>query len=175
MFIYLAASGLSCGMHDLVPQSWIKPRTPHWECRVSATGPPGTSPRKIWRKNWKKWYGLQWYQEKLPQNQLQLNFSGWDHDMVLNKQNIVLQVKSSLQSHHRFKTGLWTHKKTSVLQNNIISVVFIVAVSVSKCLPIWYTNVFQNFSGTLVRNIKYIWIPVNELGCLFIVLGVFYI
>ena len=46
--------------------------------------------------------------------------------MVLNKQNIVLGVKSSLQSHHRFKTGLWTHKKTSVLQNDIISVVFIV-------------------------------------------------
>ena len=75
------------------------------------------------------------YQEKLPPNHLQLNFSGWDLDMVLNKQHIVLGVKSSLQSHHRFKTGLWTHKKTSVLQNDIISVVFIVAASVSQCLP----------------------------------------
>ena len=75
------------------------------------------------------------YQEKLPSNQLQLNFSGWDLDMVLNKQNRVWGVKSSLQRHHRFKTGLWTHKKTSVLQNAIISVVFLVAASVSQCLP----------------------------------------
>lgn len=29
-----------------------------------------------------------------------IKFSGWTH-MVLNKQNIVLGVKSSLQSHHR--------------------------------------------------------------------------
>ena len=56
--------------------------------------------------------------------------------MVLNKQNRVWGVKSSLQRHHRFKTGLWTHKKTSVLQNDIISVVLIVAASVSQCLAV---------------------------------------
>ena len=66
-------------------------------------------------------------------------------------------------------------KKSSALQNDKISVVFIVAASVSQCLEIWYIHVFQNFSGMLVQKINYVWIPVNELGCFFIVLGVFYI
>ena len=39
------------------------------------------------------------YQEKLPPNHLQLNFSGWDLDMVLYNQDTVLEVKSSLKSH----------------------------------------------------------------------------
>ena len=39
LFIYLAGPFLSCGMWDLVPS----PGSPHWKCRVLATGPPGKS------------------------------------------------------------------------------------------------------------------------------------
>ena len=39
--IYLAASGLSCYMQDLVPQPGIEPGLPTQNTRVPATGPPG--------------------------------------------------------------------------------------------------------------------------------------
>ena len=41
LFIYLAASGLSCSMWDLVPWPWIKPGPLHWKRGVLATSPPG--------------------------------------------------------------------------------------------------------------------------------------
>ena len=47
---YLAVLGLSsqeifsCNMWGLVHCPGIEPRTPHWEHRILATGPPGKSP-----------------------------------------------------------------------------------------------------------------------------------
>jgi len=51
LFIYFTAAVLRCGMHNLGPQPRIEIGTPPWECRVSATGKPGKSSRKILRKN----------------------------------------------------------------------------------------------------------------------------
>ena len=54
LFVYLAALGLSCVMQNLCSVlhhvgtkfsgQGSNPGPPHWECRVSATGPPGKSP-----------------------------------------------------------------------------------------------------------------------------------
>ena len=51
LFIYLVVPGLTCGMEnlfscstwDLVSQPEVKPGPLQWECRVSATGWPGSS------------------------------------------------------------------------------------------------------------------------------------